>query len=318
MRLICNHPAAPRKNPWKWRWLPRAAQLFSIVGIACGNGGVLVLGDEVPRRYRFDAPQRLEELSIESRADNPSLTADLLEIYFTTAHGPDRGEVWSATRSDKTATFDTPVLVTEINSPSLETSPIVSEDGLTFWVGSDRSGGLGALDIWVSTRASRGTAWTTPKPLAALNSSGNDIPRPPGQHRLIMPLSSDRDSPGLYAIYFASRPQPSAAFADPRLISELSVADHNIVDGFLTEDGLDLFWDLGPEIGFADLYVSSRRSTDDRFERRVALTELNTSSNERDPWLSQDGKLLFFSSDRAGRYDIYVAGVHRESSTLAP
>ena len=35
--------------------------------------------------------------------------------------------------------------------------------------------------------------------------------------------------------------------------------------------------------------------------------DANTSHDERDPWLSPDRKLLFFSSDRDGKLNIYVA-----------
>jgi Tol biopolymer transport system component len=49
------------------------------------------------------------------------------------------------------------------------------------------------------------------------------------------------------------------------------------------------------------------------FGAPAAVTDLNTASDERDPWLSPDGTPLFFSSDRSGRYEIYVASVSREA-----
>jgi hypothetical protein len=63
----------------------------------------------------------------------------------------------------------------------------------------------------------------------------------------------------------------------------------------------------GPGFGPADLYVTSRRSHSEPFEAAVALRELNTAHDERDPWLSPGGRNTVFSSDRSGRCEIYVA-----------
>ena len=40
---------------------------------------------------------------------------------------------------------------------------------------------------------------------------------------------------------------------------------------------------------------------------KVRITELATSSDERDAWLSPDGHRLYFSSNRSGNFDLYVA-----------
>src|SRR4029077_18458345 len=100
--------------------------------------------------------------------------------------------------------------VTEVNTPGFETSAAISADGLTLWFGSDRPGGSGDLDIWMTTRATRGAAWSAPSNLKALSSANKDIPRPPGQHGLVMPPASDRATPGLYQTYLSERASRSA------------------------------------------------------------------------------------------------------------
>jgi Tol biopolymer transport system component len=132
-----------------------------------------------------------------------------------------------------------------------------------------------------------------------------------GEHDQVMPLGSDRDSRGSYQIYFANRSASDASFETPVHVPELSFARESTVDGFLTDDGLTMFFVSGPAIGAADLYVSSRKRTNEPFSARVPLTDLNTVDDERDPWLSLDGTQLYFSSDRAGQYAIYVADVKR-------
>jgi len=267
----------------------------------------------MPKPYRFDTPMVIDELSVEAKADNPSLTADLLEIYFTASPVPGQGgDIWSATRSDLDVPFGAPAPLEELGSPGLETSPIVAADGLALWFASDRPGGSGDLDIWLVTRDARATPWSAPINLAALNSERQEIPRPPGQRQRVMPLASDRELPGYYQIYLSERATVSAPFEAPVHVAELSFPDESTVDGFLTDDGLTLFYVTGPEIGPADLYVASRRSVHEAFELSTPLSELNTDSDERDPWLSPDGSRFFFASDRSGRYEIYVANAQRE------
>jgi hypothetical protein len=292
-----------------------------LASLGCG-GDTLVLGADMPRPYRFGAPTALDELSVEAKSDNPSLTADLLEIYFTAGNMPGPGgDIWLATRPSANAPFGAP---TQLEAPivpaidvSLESSPIVSADGLALWFASDRPGGLGDLDIWFATRPARAEPWSAPENLRALNSADKEIPRPPGLRQRVMPLASDRGQPGFYRIYFAERAAITTPFQAPDPVEELSFAEQSTVDGFLTDDGLTLFYVTGPEIGPADLFVASRRATTEPFELSVPLSDLNTASDERDPWLSQDGSLFFFASDRSGRYEIYVAEAEREPVDIA-
>ncbi len=277
----------------------------------------------MPRRYHFDPPRLVTELRSDApvRTDNPTLTADLLEIYFTTDRGGGSGDVWFARRSDVAHPFSAPAPVTEVNSSTFETSSAISADGLTLWFGSDRPGGVGTTDIWVSSRASRNSPWVSPANVVALNTTAEDIPRPPGQHGLLMPLSSKTAMAAVYQTFFAARSSDGAPFGAPVLVSELAFPDRSTVDGFLSDDGLTLFYSsallqapadaAAPDGGAptADLYVAYRRSIGDTFEQTLPLVELNTPGDERDPWLTPDGKTLYFTSDRDGALNIYTAAV---------
>src|SRR5580692_2156344 len=192
-----------------------ALSASAICAPACTSGKTVSLGDVSPVPYHFDAPALVPELASPSRTDNPTLTGDLLEIYFTTDRVSGNGDVWFATRSTVTAPFGTPAPVTAVNGDSFETSSAISTDGLTLWFGSDRAGGVGANDIWVSQRATRASAWSPPVNVVALNSTADDIPRPPGQHGLVMPMSSTKTtsanpSSTNYQLYLATRPTPDA------------------------------------------------------------------------------------------------------------
>jgi len=297
--------------------------------LAACTGKTIALGSRDPAPYHFDTPKIVPELASNARTDNPTLTADLLEIYFTSDRESGNGDVWFATRSDPSQPFGQAVSIAEVNSIFFETSSAISADGLTLWFGSDRGTGVGSTDIWQSTRRSRSDPWQSPFNVVALDTAVEDIPRPPGQHGLVMPLSS---KPGaVYQTFLAVRPSTGAPFGKPVLVSELAFTDRTTVDGFLTDDGLTLFYsssplqypaDAGPRPGdasansidggpvpSADLFVAMRRSTTEEFSAKFPLDDLNTSGDERDPWLTPDGKTLYFTSDRDGALSIYTAAV---------
>jgi WD40 repeat protein len=298
-----------------------AVAALAVAPAAC-TGQTLALGAGAPRPYHFEAPQLVPELATDVRSDNPTLTADLLEIYFTSERAGN-GDVWFARRADTRQPFGAPVPINEVNTPLFETSSAISADGLTLWYGSDRAGGVGTTDIWSSSRPNRSAPWSTPGNALALNTIAEDIPRPPGQHGLVMPLSSKQAASAVYQTFLAVRSGTGAPFGKPVLVSELAYPDRSTVDGFLTDDGLTLFFssaplqfpaDAGPIVDggvvpTADLFVAWRRSTNEPFSVTQPLDDLNTGGDERDPWLTADGKTLYFTSDRNGALSIYTAAV---------
>jgi Tol biopolymer transport system component len=295
--------------------LAAAAALASCAACAC-NGERIELGagpldDGSLSSAPFGAPELVTELAANGADDDkPTLTADRLELYFLSTRdgGPGGGDVWRSTRAEANAAWGTPALVAEVSSPSQEKSPAVSADGLTLWIASDRSGGKGGLDVWVATRSDRGAAWSAPVPVDALNSSGDEIPRPPGQGQLVMPLAvRPASGSAQYQIEFASRAAADAGWNAPVVRGDLDTANTD-VDGFLLDDGLTVYFssDRAGQ-GGQDLFVATRPSVDAGFAQFEALSALNSSSDDRDPWLSADGSELYFTSDRTGNLKIYRA-----------
>ena len=287
--------------------------------LACSTSDRVVLGNQSPLPYVFGSPVPVAELASIAKTDNPTLTADLLEIFFTSLRDPtETSFVWFATRPSRDVPFGAPAMVKEIQLASTgDMSPAISADGLTLWFGSDRPGGRGDLDIWATTRASRSLLWASPTNVAALNSAAKDIPRPLGHHGGVMPMSSQRATPDLYQTYLAAR-SSEGAFSVPAAIPELTVADLNHVDGFLTDDGLALFFTQGPVGGPMDLWVAWRKSADGPFEARMPLDGINTADyDELDAWLSPDGTRFYFTSNRGGTSQIYSATVTRAAPAAA-
>jgi hypothetical protein len=258
----------------------------------------------------FGSLQTVPEVA--SLADNdekPTLTADMLQMYFLSdrAAGPGSGDVWQSLRAHVTDPWGTPALVTAVNGTSRETSPAIAADGLTLWVGSDRSGGQGGLDIWVSTQGGDAATWSVPVPVTELNSAADEIPRPPGEHGLVMPLSRRANANDPYQVVTASRASPSASWGAPVPDPSVDTA-HMDDDGYMTDDGLTLYFSSDRLNGTQDLFVAERPSVSAPFAAPVALATLNTDAYaERDPWLSADGHTIYFASDRSGTRQIYFA-----------
>lgn len=72
-------------------------------------------------------------------------------------------------------TFSDPVLVEELSTSSADLQPVIRRDGLEMLLSSSRSGTLGSLDLWVSTRSHTTEPWSTPINLGGVvNSAGAD------------------------------------------------------------------------------------------------------------------------------------------------
>jgi hypothetical protein len=282
---------------------------FIFACVSCTSVETVDLGRASPPFGPFDKPHLVSEICTQGINTNPSLTSDLLEIYFTSDRpgGLGQGDIWVAQRATPTGVFDTPSLVSTINSANSETSPAISGDGLTLWFSSDRAGTLGGFDIWISTRADRQSAWTTPINVPELNTASDEIPRPVGDHGLQMPLANDNANKS-YQNYMTSRTSLTSPWSKPQIISELLRPNASTVDGFLTDDGLMLIFNVEPTtVRNSDLYRAWRYGPTESFSSPVPLTDINTTFMERDPWLSPQGDQFFFSSDRDGAFNIYEA-----------
>lgn len=109
---------------------------------------------------------------------HPSISAGGLDLYFCAARGGGSGgnDVLVATREGPSRPFGPPRnLGPAVNSTADDCEPGPSTDGLVLFFASDRLGGSGQLDIWVSTRSSRSDPYGNAKNLGpALNSYYDD------------------------------------------------------------------------------------------------------------------------------------------------
>jgi beta-lactamase regulating signal transducer with metallopeptidase domain len=105
----------------------------------------------------------------------PSISTDGLELFFH-ADGERGGvggyDIWVTTRSATNEEWGEPMnLGPTINSMVNDGGPCISADGLSLYFASIRSGGFGACDLWVTTRATKDDHWGEPVNLGPIVNS---------------------------------------------------------------------------------------------------------------------------------------------------
>jgi hypothetical protein len=89
---------------------------------------------------------------------SPSLTSSGLTLVFHSgrAGGKGRTDLWMATRTSKTGPWGQPMhLGVPVNAHGYDLMPSISKDGRTLFFVSDRPGGHGNADLWMSRRLDR-------------------------------------------------------------------------------------------------------------------------------------------------------------------
>ena len=202
-----------------------------------------------------------------------------------------------------------------VNSTANDQTAAISPDGRRLYFASDRPGGFGGLDIYVSTRRNKRDdfAWGPPQNLgSAVNTT---------QPEFVGSLLREK-RPRREVLYFArgavgerdlyvTRRNPGDSF-------EVAVPIEDINGPFddarptVRRDGLEMFFDSnrpGTE-GALDIWVTTRARTSHPWSDPVNVTSLNSAALDARPLLSYDGTTIYFHSGRpggSGRFDIHVS-----------
>lgn len=106
------------------------------------------------------------------------ISADGLEMYVSSDRpgGQGQWDLWVARRPTTDADWGPPEnLGAVINTAVGDELASISADGLTLYFDSDRPGGYGSSDIWITTRATKNDPWGPPVNMGPkINSSAGD------------------------------------------------------------------------------------------------------------------------------------------------
>ena len=174
---------------------------------------------------------------------------------------PDDFGAWSgATRVESATGTDS-----AFNGPNLDGCPFISRDGKSFYMASNRPGGLGGIDIWVSTRASTSDPWGAPVNVGApVNSAANDfcptISRDGHEFFFVSNRPGWCGSAQNDDIYAATRASTSDPWSTPVNLGPSVNSDASETRPSLSWDGTTLYFgsDRSGGEGSSDHYVTTR------------------------------------------------------------
>jgi beta-lactamase regulating signal transducer with metallopeptidase domain len=198
-----------------------------------------------------------------------------------------------------------------VNSSASDGSPSITADGLTLYFNSNRPGGSGDLDIWVTTRTTTSEPWGEPVNLGptvntaywewapSISSDGLEI-----YFNSNRPGGSDDDD-----LWVASRATLDDDWSAPVNLGPTVNSSSIDWSQSISADGLELFF-MSNRSGNDDIWITTRATTNDPWGTPVNLgPTVNSPSADAMPNISADGRMLFFHSNRPGglgSWDIWV------------
>jgi hypothetical protein len=305
---------------------------------------------KVPVRYEYgpwSAPENLGSVVNTTANDqHPGISPDGLSLYFHSNRagnisGSKTGttDIWVAHRETLTSAFGPAVnLGPTLNSIGNDTAPNVSSDGHNLAFGSDRDGGCGGYDIWVSHRANTSVdigdgGWEPPVNMgctinSAVNEDGPFLLTDPDTGKVTLYFTAQQRPGGLgdWDIWM-SELEPNGDWSDPADVTELNTAGRDTRTGFRS-DGLEMYITSMRPGSIADsngapsldLWVSTRDKRQDPWGTPVDLdANINTLYADGASVLSLDGTEMFFYSNKpggTGGNDLYVT--HRTRTPIFP
>ena len=250
--------------------------------------------------------------------NHPFLSKDGLSLYLTSDRTGTIGgqDLWVARRACEDCAWEAPVnLGAVINTTGLDAGADVSNDGHFLYFFSNRPGGVGGNDVYVSRRDNTGDdlGWETPQLLGSeVNSLADENALTFHDNQLYF----TRGNPALQQqdLYVAPIKRDGEIGAPAVALSDLNHPAANDAAPALRTDGKEIFFQRGfpaGGFGFADLWVSTRQGANGPWSTPVNVgAPINTAGFEQQAALSYDGRTLLWASTRtggAGGFDIWMS-----------
>ena len=292
--------------------------------VSVGFAAVVVLGEgSAYANFAFGTPTNLGPIVNSSHGDaDTSLSSDGVELFFDSDRpgGSGNWDLWVARRAAKADDWTQPVnLGPTVNSSTWYHDPSISADKLCLLFASNRPGGYGGDDLWVTRRGTANDAWGTPVNLGSeVNSANHEMDPALSMDGLQLHFCS-QNRPGGYGshdIWVARRASISDDWQEPVNLGPPVNTSYSDQAPSLSADGLVLVFrsDRPGGYGSGDLWMTRRQTIHDDWTEPVNLgPTVNSLHEDNDPDLFSDGSGLLFTSNRpggCGGWDIWQVSIN--------
>ncbi len=290
---------------------------------------VLALGlatDVTNADFTFGTPTNLGPTINTWSGDAPDcFSADGLEMYFDSNRSGGHGgwDIWVARRPTTDDEWGEPEnLGPPVNTGRYDWFAYISADGLELHFSSNRSGGHGGYDLWVTRRATKDDVWDVPENLGpVVNSSAGDVNPWICNNGLELYFNSQRSGGyGSDDIWVSRRATRNDPWGEPINLGPIVNSSASEAYFAVSSNGLLLFFaeEINSPIrpggfGNADMWLTRRASVSDPWGTPVNLGPMvNSPSLDNGPRISPDGSMLYFVSNRSGgqgSFDLWQASI---------
>jgi len=252
-------------------------------------------------RCSFVGAQRLGPPVSSSAFDgSPTVSASETELFFTSERQGLR-DLFVSTRANNRAPWAEPVLLgPPIDDPQAgDFSLRVSRDGKSLFFASNRTGGFGKADLYVSVRTSTADRWGPASNLGPLlnTEAFEAFPTPSADGTLLyFNRSSSFDSDDS-DIWVSSRAKPNGRWSSPQRLPAPLNSDKAEFSPSVSSDGNTLYFSSN-RAGPIELWVTRRRASTADWESPETLgSQINKpGSMTLAPFISDDQRSLDFMS----------------------
>ena len=267
--------------------------------------------------FAFGEPVRFSSTMLQATDDIDCFSSDGLEMYIDRGFGGVNGDLWVLKRASVDDDWGPPVnLGPAVNSSQEDVLASISADGLTLYFQSNRPGGYGDTDIYMTTRATQNDPWGTAVNMGTtINSSATEADVWISTNGLELYFLSYRSGGyGFGDIWVARRATESDPWGVPVNLGPPVNSGYREHLPSLSPDGLLLLFSDPSDTtsprpggyGGADMWMTRRASLSDPWQTPANLgPKVNGPDIECLPRISPDGLTLYFCGTRRGAWDVW-------------